>query len=451
MTLSPGKKSILLVNPWIHDFAAYDLWMKPLGLLYLGGILRSKGYRVSLLDCLEFPSIPGDFSAGLKQPRRKEYGKGHFYKEIIPKPKALQKIPRQYRRYGIPPERVERFISTMSAPDLIFMTSSMTYWYPGVVKIIEFLRKKFSGVPILLGGTYASLCPDHAREHSGADQVLPGPWDRQKMKVVAEVLGDEPQLAEENFPSWPYPAFDLYSRVPYVCLLTRCGCPFSCTYCASSRLSKGFESRSPERVVEEISFWREKFGVRNFAFYDDALLLNPSGHILSILRELMKRKVSCNFHTPNALHVRAIDQEVADLLFRSGFKTIRLGLETANEAFQMETGGKVDNREFQRAVENLKGAGYTAEEIGVYLMVGLPGQRVEEAEESIAFVRGMGAKPILVEYSPIPGTPWFEKAKQFSSFDIENEPLFHNNSLLPCQWEGFTWADYRRLKGEVRK
>ena len=165
----------------------------------------------------------------------------------------------------------------------------------------------------------------------------------------------------------------------------------------------------------------------------------------------MKRKVSCNFHTPNALHVRAIDQEVADLLFRSGFKAIRLGLETANEAFQMETGGKVDNREFQRAVENLKGAGYPAEEIGVYLMVGLPGQRVEEVEESVAFVRGMGARPILVEYSPIPGTPLFEKAKQFSSFDIENEPLFHNNSILPCQWEGFTWADYRRLKGEVRK
>ena len=27
---------ILLVNPWIHDFAAYDFWAKPLGLLTLG-------------------------------------------------------------------------------------------------------------------------------------------------------------------------------------------------------------------------------------------------------------------------------------------------------------------------------------------------------------------------------------------------------------------------------
>jgi len=29
------SKKILLINPWVHDFAAYDFWLKPLGLLYL--------------------------------------------------------------------------------------------------------------------------------------------------------------------------------------------------------------------------------------------------------------------------------------------------------------------------------------------------------------------------------------------------------------------------------
>jgi hypothetical protein len=56
-----------------------------------------------------------------------------------------------------------------------------------------------------------------------------------------------------------------------------------------------------------------------------------------------------------------------------------------------------------------------------------------------------------VEYSPIPHTPLFEKAKGMSAFDLGNEPLFHNNSILPCQWEGFTLADFRRLKEELRK
>jgi radical SAM superfamily enzyme YgiQ (UPF0313 family) len=110
----------------------------------------------------------------------------------------------------------------------------------------------------------------------------------------------------------------------------------------------------------------------------------------------------------------------------------------------------VDNREFHGAVRSLRRAGFSGEEIGAYLLAGLPGQRVEEVEESIAFVKETGAKPILVEYSPIPGTPLFEKAKKLSPFDVENEPLFHNNSILPCQWEEFTWADFRRLKQGLR-
>lgn len=444
------KKSILLVNPWIHDFAAYDLWMKPLGLLYLGGILRSKGYEVSLLDFQDFNSFPGDMTGGLKPPRRKEYGKGHFYKEIIPKPKILHKVPRQYRRYGMPPEKVRSFISGMTLPDLIFMTSSMTYWYPGVFETIEFLRKNLPGPPIWLGGTYATLCPDHARRYSGADRVLSGPWEMGKMKILAEALGDGHQAVEESFASWPYPAFDLYPRLSYICLLTRCGCPFSCTYCASSKLTRGFELRPPDKIVEEIVHWNEKFRVKDFAFYDDALLLNPSRHILPVLQALKRKKISCNFHTPNALHVKAIDHEVADSIFQGRFKTIRLGLETANEETQLKTGGKVDNRDFRKAVGNLKRAGYASGEIGVYLLAGLPGQRAEEVKDSIEFVREAGGRPILVEYSPIPGTPLFEQAKQACSFDIENEPLFHNNSILPCQWEGFTWEDFRRLKDSLR-
>ena len=110
----------------------------------------------------------------------------------------------------------------------------------------------------------------------------------------------------------------------------------------------------------------------------------------------------------------------------------------------------MDNKEFKKAVRSLKRAGYLTEEIGAYIMAGLPGQRVGEIEESIAFVREIGAKPGLVEYSPIPQTPLFEKAKQMSKCDLENEPLFHNNSIIPCQWEGQTLTDYKRLKEKIK-
>ncbi len=445
-----NKKSILLVNPWIHDFAAYDFWMKPLGLLYVGAILRAAGCEVRLLDCLDFSSGLPQFTAGLKFPRQRDFGRGHFYKENIPKPEALRHIPRQYRRYGIPPEVLRKMTPALPRPDLVLVTSSMTYWYTGLSETIQFLRENFPGVPIYLGGIYATLCTDHALRHSGADRILPGPWDGEKLRLISGIDAGPFSSPPGKFSSWPYPAFDLYPRLRYVCLLTRRGCPFSCTYCAAFQLAGEIESRSPEQVIEEITYWQDKWEVRDFAFYDDALLIDPARHIVPLMREVIARAMCCRFHTPNALHIKAIDEEVADLLYRGGFRTLRLGLESASEVTQKETGGKVNNREFQRAVRNLQKAGYAGEEIGVYLLAGLPGQRVEEVEESMALVQENGAKPLLVEYSPIPGTPMFEKAKKMSPFDLENEPLFHNNSLFSCRWEGFTWEDFKRLKEKLK-
>jgi radical SAM superfamily enzyme YgiQ (UPF0313 family) len=440
---------ILLINPWITDFAAYNFWIKPLGLLYIGSLLRKIGFRVNLIDCLEFYT------------KAKRFGDGKLYKTKIEKPGPFKSIRRNYGQYGIPEEMLlKRFSFIEEKPDIIGITSGMTYWYPGVFKVIEIARKFFEKVPIILGGIYATLCHDHARCYSGADMVFKGGNEQGALRLISEWTGAELRIpqslpvrhaGEFRMDSLPYLAFDLYPQLDYVCIATSRGCPLRCTYCASHLLTNGFSRRDPLRVVDEIEYWTTRYRVRNIAFFDDALLIEPSKHFIPIMKEVIKRRIQCNFHTPNAIHIKEIDEEVAQLLFRGGFKTIRLGFETSNEAMQIETGGKVDNQEFRQAIKCLKRAGYSGNELGVYLMAGLPGQRVGEVEKSIVFVKETGAKPVLVEYSPISHTPLFEKAKKMSQFDLENEPLFHNNSILPCQWDGFTMADYKRIKEELRR
>jgi radical SAM superfamily enzyme YgiQ (UPF0313 family) len=438
---------ILLINPWIMDFAAYNFWIKPLGLLYIGSLLRRYGFKVTLIDCLDF-SI-----------KTKRYGDGKFFKTNIGKPLPLKSIPRNYSQYGIPEEILLKRFSFIEEPDLICVSSGMTYWYPGVLKLIEITREFFKKAPIILGGIYATLCHDHAKKHSGVDIVFNGCGEQEALKLILDLTGMKLRTPVRNgFKPFPtelrtdlYPTFDLYPNLNFVCIATSRGCPFQCTYCASPFLSKGFSRRDPFKVVEEIEYWTTQYRVNNIAFYDDALLIEPSKHFIPITKEIIKKGIHCHFHTPNAIHIKEINEEVADLLFRGGFKTIRLGLETSDETKQIETGGKVDNQEFRQAIKNLKRAGYSGKEIGVYVMVGLPGQRAGEAEESIAFVKETGAKPILVEYSPVPHTPLFEKAKKMSQFDIEKEPLYHNNTIIPCQWDGFTLADYRRLKEGLRR
>jgi len=441
---------ILLINPWITDFAAYNFWIKPLGLLSIASLLRENAFRVTLIDCLDF-SI-----------KTQKYGDGRFFKTKIEKPLLFKSIPRNYSQYGIPEEILLKRLLFIEEPDLICVTSGMTYWYPGVFKVVEIIKKLFKNAPIILGGIYATLCYDHAKKYSGVDIVFNGSGEVEILKLISCITKfripqslrarglSEPE-AEFRIDSLPYPAFDLYPQFDYVCIVTSRGCPLRCTYCGSPFLTKGFFRRDPLKVVDEIEYWTNKYQVNNIAFYDDALLIEPSKHFIPIMKEVMKRGIRCNFHTPNAIHVKEIDEEVAGLLFRGGFKTIRLGFETSNKDTQIETGRKVDNQEFRQAIKHLKRVGYLGEEIGVYIMIGLPEHRVGEIEESIAFVKEAGAKPMLVEYSPIPYTPLFEKAKRMSKFDLENEPLYHNNSILPCQWDGFTIADYKRLKEDLRR
>ena len=249
---------------------------------------------------------------------------------------------------------LKRFSMLEEKPDIIGITSGMTYWYPGVFKLIEITKKVFVNVPIILGGIYATLCYEHAKKHSGVDIVFNGRGELEVLKLISDLTrlrnwaARTPQSATSAITRMTiYPAFDLYPKLDYVCIATSKGCPLKCTYCASSFLGQGFSTRDPLRAVDEIEYWTKKHGVNNIAFYDDALLIEPSKHFIPMMTEVIKRRIPCNFHVPNAIHIKEIDEEIASLLFRGGFKTIRLGFETSSETTQIETGGKVDNQEFR--------------------------------------------------------------------------------------------------------
>lgn len=445
------SRKILLINPWIHDFAAYDFWMKPLGLLYLGALLRNNNHQVAFIDCLD-PYHPQMTRENLKKPRRYAFGNGKFFRQVIPTPAPLKMFERSYCRYGISPEVFKDELNNHRDADMILITSMMTYWYPGVFEAIGIIKELLPQIPVVLGGKYATLCYEHAVKYSGADYVIAGAGEKPILDVLQQKFGDQTTFMpdEDDLDSRPYPAFDLIHPIDQLPLMTSRGCPYRCSYCASHIFHDQFQRRNPINVVDEIEYWQKKTGVVNFSFYDDALLVKPRKMIIPLLHELRKRNLSCQFHCPNGLHLREISEELSKLLFHSGFKTIRFGFETSDFSRQLQTGGKVKNEELRSAVLHLKNAGYETKDLGIYLLCGTPGQTAEEVRNSIEFVRKCGAKPVLAEYSPIPGTKMWSDAVAASSFDIQGEPLYHNNSLLPCRNEDFSYAVYRELKQKLK-
>ncbi|MGD8916153.1 MAG: cobalamin-dependent protein [Syntrophobacterales bacterium] len=440
--------NILLINPWVYDFAAHDLWSKPLGLLLLGGLLRVHGYNLRLVDCLDIHDPRLKEVAGMKPATRRGFGTGKFYRTEVAKPNGLEQFERPYYRFGITAEIFQDRLLDGPKPDVVLVTSTMTYWYPGVLESIRLVKKHFSDVPVVLGGIYATLCHEHAVRRSGADHVLSGPGENRILHLLEKLTGHSSKKPSHTVEvnTLPWPAFDLLPHLQYVCILTSRGCPFHCPYCASDLLFPKFVRRDPIEVVDELEHWHQKYSNVNVAFYDDALLLDPGKHILVLLNEVRRRGLPLQFHTPNGVHVSGLTEEVCESLFLSGFKTLRLGLETTDHQRQHQLGDKVKPGAFSTAMENLTRAGFQADQIGIYLLCGLPGQELVEVAESIRMVRDLGARPYLAEYSPIPGTPLWSEALRSSPFDLVNEPLYHNNSILPCRSERFGLEELQQLK-----
>lgn len=445
--MTADSPHILLVNPWIDDFAAYDVWAQPLGLLLLAGLLRQQGYRLSYIDCLDrfHPRAPRT------DPHARQ-GRGPYLKSPRPNPRGLEGIPRRFSRYGIPEAWLREDLGRLAPIDLILVTSMMTYWYPGLQATIAALRRACPGKPIVLGGVYATLCREHAESTAGADQVVPGMADGRLLGLIGRLTGyaGGPAFNPGGTERCPYPAWDLRRRINYVPVLTSFGCPFDCAYCASRFLQPHCHRRRPEAVIEEILYWHKTAGVRDFVIYDDAFLLDAPAHAVPILEGLVRTAVPLRFHTPNALHIRGLDAAMARLLARAGFVTIRLGLETAVRRAANSYDHKVDGHEFITAAANLRAAGFTFREVGAYLLFGLPGQAIAPVVESIRFVKDQGIRPVLAYYTPIPHTRLWGEAVAASRYDLEADPIFSNNAILPCQAESFSWQQLSRLKDLTR-
>jgi len=427
----------LLINPPVYDFSAFDLWSKPYGFLTLAGILKKNNQDVCYFDFMDraHPFYP----AGKHE---KKYGTGDYHKTETEKPAVYKHIPRRYKRFGLPEGIFSSYLDSIPVPDFIFITTGMTYWYPGVKEVISTIKKYFPGKPVVIGGSYATFCPGHAAG-LGSDMIFQGGNLRLFLSEFNARFGPALKFFPDVNPCW-----DVYNRLSYLCVRTTSGCPFSCDYCGIKKLAPEFTKFNLSSVAENITENSGKFGVTDIAFYDDALLVDFENHLGRILKLLSGTKY--RFHTPNGIHVRYLTADVACALKEAGFTTLRLSFEGLDSRVVEASNFKASLKQFESSLKNMEDAGFQKENIGVYLLTGLPGQSYEDVYSMVRTLKQYGYPLKLAEYSPIPGTKMFEDAKKFLPDFNWDEPLLHNNSIYPCWDFPSKWSKIEKLKSLLR-
>ncbi|RKY97405.1 MAG: hypothetical protein DRQ03_05295 [Candidatus Hydrothermota bacterium] len=425
---------ILLVNPPVYDFALHDFWLKPFGLLRIAAKLREQNIPFYFFDFLY------KYDRRLLKiwtPKVDKYGRGKFYSVEVEKPEILSFVPRKFRRFGLPLEYLKEDVSGEHF-DFVFITTGMTYWYIGVKEIIDFARKMWPRTRIVVGGVAATLMPDFYKT-LGADIV-----------VIRDDFSSLKKFGLElNIETNDFPDYSVYEKIDYVAIRLVEGCPYRCSYCASYLLKPEIRFADVRALADYIEQWYYRQGVRDFVFYDDALLVNAKKN-LKLLKDLLDDKKitgKIRFHTPNALHVRYIDEKVAGLLKEMGFETIYLGVETTNPERLKETGGKLTLEEFKKAIISLKKAGFKNDQITAYLLMGLPNQPPEEVISGLEILKEYNIRVMLSEYSPIPRTPLGEGA--IKEYKIK-DPILTNCSVFPVMQYGIQTVNYlKNIKNEI--
>lgn len=410
--------SLLFINPFVEDFTAYNLWAVPLGLFRLMEHFENMGEVVEYIDFLDGKNIGDD---GADAPKFRSWGRHSYWKRRIVKPVELKFVPRNFHRFGASDEKMREILSKVHRPDRIFISSGMTYWYKSVLRTIEIVREVFPDVEINVGGIAATLIPQF--------------FEMDNVKVCAGnfPIGEEVTGTKSKF---------LNSLRFFPANIVE-GCYNRCLYCASSIFHKSVKVNDVEVLAQNLESWHDATNFVDVAFYDDALLLNYGKHLKEFLNQLTPGKF--RFHTPNGLHLKEVDEELCRYFVEYNFPQLRFGFETAFTRYD----DKTNFVQLEQVVEMLHKYGFKSENIGVYLLCGLPGQQVEEVEKTIELVSGIGARPYLSEFSPVPGTKLYPVHLKESLLDFDSEPLFQNNSVAAWRSPVFTPVAMKRLKDRL--
>jgi len=256
--------------------------------------------------------------------------------------------------------------------------------------------------------------------------------------------------------SLPFPAWDLVDMEVYrktwqkhkgyfsMNMATTRGCPFKCNWCAKPIYGNRYNSRSPQNVVAELKFLKEKFHYDHIWFCDDIFGLKP-GWVNEFADLLETEGLKFRFK----IQARAdllLQENYIRSLARAGCENIWMGAESGSQKIldAMDKGTTVE--QIYEATRLLKKNGIHP---SFFIQFGYPGETKEDIGKTIRMITDLIPHEIGISVSyPLPGTAFFEKVKnelkeKTNWTDSDELALMFRNTYAP--------AFYKQLHRYVHK
>jgi radical SAM superfamily enzyme YgiQ (UPF0313 family) len=256
-------------------------------------------------------------------------------------------------------------------------------------------------------------------------------WSEEELVTTPprEVVGKKSKTLDEL----PMPDRSMMRVRPHSNMLTSRGCPYNCTFCASTRFWPNIRYFSPEAMIEEVKHLRDNYGVKYITFHDGLFIANVKRleqfHEL-VLREGLPKQ---GFRFSCASSATRISDDMARMLKEMNFVSVSMGLESGNQ----EVLTRLKGRAFK--VDINEEAVHTLHRHGIHphasFIIGEPQETLAQMEETYQFIKRNPLSLVnIYVLTPLPGTPvWHSaKAKGLVSDDMDWDLL---NISFELDWQ----------------
>ena len=331
-------------------------------------------------------------------------------------------------KFKIVDRAIENAIKEFS-PDIIGISSvSQNY-----NRAIEYARiAKRYNLPVIIGGVHISALPSTLTNDMDVGVIGEGEetiidiinlfvekwhFDEKRLSKIegivfrtkGEIVVTARRKPIEPLDRIPTPDRDLFPTTQATYMFTSRGCPYNCSFCASSRFWGKVRFFSAEYVVNEIKDLIDRYKVKEISFQDDLLTANKPR--IKRMLELLKKehiigrvKFVCNVRS------NIVTDELVLLLKEMNVKAVGMGLESGSpKTLEYLKGNNISIHDHINAVNIFRTHGI---EPYVGFIIGSPQESKRDILETLAFIKDNRLMSFdLHVLTPFPGTPVWEYAK----------------------------------------
>jgi len=355
------------------------------------------------------------------------------------------------------------------APDAVAITANLA-----ILSTTTALARqaKASGIPVVIGGPEATVHPEQTLRRTGGDYAVIGEGEETMPELCATLAGatDAPALEDvagvafasnggevvlnaarppltdmDEIPFVPLHLYPLerYGRfgnevgaTPCDVLSTSRGCPFRCAFCSNKHVwGRRYRFMSAPRIVAEVVAMQENYGTTAINFREDHFTLNRR-RVMEFCRLMIELQTgvvwACESRTD------CLDDELLALMKKAGCRAIWFGVESGTQRVLDMLKKGTNLEQIESTFRRVKSHGIAA---GASVILGIPGQTMEENRETIRFVRRLD--PEWVYFNTFLGLPGSEMYQEIL-----------DRGLVWQEWEGLilpnseimTWPEKQAFK-----